>query len=100
MMKGQKTGCRTADIQDYAIHQLGERNFSQHELAARNQNGCSNSGCKSQNVIQTPGWKSWCLSTHMKNWKIVPNVDNHLNYGKGWSNINMVHVGANFQGNW
>jgi hypothetical protein len=51
-------------------------------------------------VIQTPGWRSWCSSVHMKSSKIVPMMDNHLNYDKGWSNINMIHVGANFEGSW
>jgi hypothetical protein len=36
----------------------------------------------------------------MKNWKIVPNVNNHLNHGNDLNNINMVHVGANFDGSW
>jgi hypothetical protein len=35
------------------------------------------------------------LYAHVKNWKIVPNVDNHLNYDKGWSSVNIVHVGEN-----
>jgi hypothetical protein len=51
-------------------------------------------------VIQTPGWRSWCSSIHMKSWKIVSMMDNHLNYDKGWSSINMVHVGANFEDSW
>jgi hypothetical protein len=51
-------------------------------------------------VIQTPGWRNWCSSAHMKNWKIVPMMDNHLNSDKGWSSMSMVYVGANFEGSW
>jgi hypothetical protein len=51
-------------------------------------------------VIQTLDWESWCSSTYMKNWKIVPNVDNHLNYDKGLSSINMAYMGAKFEGSW
>jgi hypothetical protein len=29
-----------------------------------------------------------------------PQVDNHLNYGKGWSNVNIVHVGENSEHSW
>ena len=97
-MKDWKSGYLTADIQDSAIHRIGEHNFLWHEHTTRHQNGYSGSGCKSQNVIQTLGQKSWCSLAHMKNWKIVPNVDNHVNHGKGLSSINMVHVGANFEG--
>jgi hypothetical protein len=49
-------------------------------------------------MIQTPNWRSWCSSGHMKNWKIVLMMDNHLNNDKGWSSINMVHMGANYEG--
>jgi hypothetical protein len=51
-------------------------------------------------MIQAPGWRSWCSSTHMKNWEIAPMMDNHLNYDKGWSSINMVRVCTNFEGGW
>jgi hypothetical protein len=61
----------------------------------RNQNRCYSPSYKNLNLIQTQCWRNLCSSAHVKNWKIVPNVDNHLNYGKGWSSVNMVHVGEN-----
>jgi hypothetical protein len=45
-MKDWKIGDQTADNQDDAVHGIGEHNFSWLELATRNQNGCSNRGCK------------------------------------------------------
>ena len=79
MMDGKKIGCRTTDIQDDAVRQL----FSQHELAMKNQNGCFSLGYKNLNLIQTQSWRIWCSTAYAKNQKIVPNVDNHLNYGMG-----------------
>ena len=70
-MKAWKSGYLTTDIQDGVVHQIGEHNFLWHEHTMRDHNGYSGSGFKSQNVIQTPGWKSWYSSAHMKNWKIV-----------------------------
>jgi hypothetical protein len=32
--------------------------------------------------------------------EIVPNEDNHLNYDKDWSSVNMVHVNENSEGSW
>ena len=95
-MKAWKIGCQIADIQNSAVHKIGEHNFSQHELATKNRNGCSNLNYKNLNLIQTQSQRNWCSSAHAKNWKIVPNVVNHLNYGKGRSNVNMVHVGENW----
>ena len=94
-MKGKKIGYRTTYIHDGAIHKIGEQNFLSHELATKN--GCSSPGYKNLNLIQTPGQRNWCSSAHAKNWKTVPYVDNHLNYGKGWSSVNMVHAGENWQ---
>jgi hypothetical protein len=96
MMKDRKMDYWTADNQDGAIHQLGEHNFPLHEHATKNQNGCSSLGYKNLNLIQTQDWRNWCSFAHVKNYKIVPNMDNHLNYGKGWSNVSMVHVGKNW----
>ena len=90
----------TADIQDDAVHKIREHNFQQHELAMRNQNGCSSLGHKNLHLIQTQSWKNWCSSAHVKNQKIVPNVDIHLNYDKGQSSVNIVHVGENSKGSW
>jgi hypothetical protein len=50
-------GFRIVDIQDGAVHEIGKHNFSWLELATRNQNGCSNPGCKNFNLIQTPRWR-------------------------------------------
>jgi hypothetical protein len=36
MMKDQGLGFRTADIQDGAVHEIGEHNFPWLELATRN----------------------------------------------------------------
>jgi hypothetical protein len=67
MMNGKKIGCRTVDNQDGAVRQLGEHNFPQHELAMKNQNGCSNLGYKNLNLIQTQDLRNWCSSAHVKN---------------------------------
>ena len=97
MMKDLKKDYRIADIQNGAVRKIGEHNFPQHEIATKNWNGCSSPGCKNLNLIQTQGWRNWCSTTHAKNYKIVPNADNHLNYAKGWSSMNMDHVGENWQ---
>jgi hypothetical protein len=52
MMDRKKIGCRTVDNQDGAVHQLGEHNFLWHELATKNQNGCSSPNYKNLNLIQ------------------------------------------------
>ena len=96
-MKDLKKDYRTADIQNGAVCQIGEHNFPQHEIATKNQNGCSSLGYKNLNLIQTEGWRNWCSTTHTKNQKIVSNVDSHLNYGKGWSSVSMVYMGENWQ---
>jgi hypothetical protein len=44
---------RTTDIQNGVVHKIGEQNFPYNELATRNQNGCSSSGYKNLNLIQT-----------------------------------------------
>ena len=77
MMKDLKKDYQTTYIRNGAVCKIGEYNFSQHELATKNWNGCSSPGCKNLNLIQTQGWGNWCSTTHVKNWKIVPNVDNH-----------------------
>ena len=97
MMKDLKKDYRTADIWNGAVRKIGEHNFLQHELATKNQNGCSSLGYKNLNLIQTQVPRNQCSTAHAKNQKIVPNVDNHLNYGKSWSSVNMVHVGENWQ---
>ena len=97
MMKDLKKDYRTAGIQNGAVRQIREHNFLQHEIATKNRNGCSSLGYKNLNLIQTQGWRNWCSTTYTKNQKIVPNMDNHLNYGKGWNSVNMVHVGENWQ---
>ena len=97
-MKDWKMNYWTADIQNGAVHKIGEYNFPQHELATRNQNGCSSLGCRNQNLIHTPDWKNWCSFAHVKNWKIVPVMDNCQNYDMDLSNTNMVHVGENSKG--
>jgi hypothetical protein len=45
-MKDGKIGYRIADIQDGAVPKIREHNFQWLELATRNQNGCSGTGCK------------------------------------------------------
>jgi len=57
MMKNGRLGFRTADIQDGAVHEIGEHNFLWLELATRNHDGCSSLGCKNLNLIQTLGWR-------------------------------------------
>jgi hypothetical protein len=47
MMKAWKSGYLTVDIQDGAVHRIGEHNFPWHEHTTRNQNSYSDSGCKS-----------------------------------------------------
>jgi hypothetical protein len=49
-MKDGKIGYQTADIQDGAVHGIGEHNFLWLELAMRNQNHCSSMGCKNLNL--------------------------------------------------
>jgi hypothetical protein len=44
MMKDRKMDYRTTDIQNGVVHKIREHNFLLHELAMRNQNGCSNLG--------------------------------------------------------
>ena len=97
MMKDLKKDYRIADIRNGVVRKIGEHNFLQHEIAMKNPNGCFSPDCKNLNLIQIQGWRNWCSTAHAKNLKIVPNVDNHLNYGKGWSSMNMVHVGENGQ---
>jgi hypothetical protein len=46
MMKDQGLVFRTTDIQDGAVHEIGEHNFSWLKLATRNQDGCSSPSCK------------------------------------------------------
>jgi hypothetical protein len=46
-MKDWKMDYRTVDIQDGAVHKIGEHNFPWHKHTMRNQNGYSSSGCKS-----------------------------------------------------
>jgi hypothetical protein len=58
MMKDWKMDYRIVDIQNGAVHEIGEHNFSWHELATRNQNGCSNLGCRNWNLIQTLNWRN------------------------------------------
>ena len=53
MMKDRKMDYRTADIQNGVVHKIREHNFPTHELATRNQNGCSSLGYKNLNMIQT-----------------------------------------------
>jgi len=76
-MKDEKIGDRTTDIQDGAVHSIGEHNFLWLELAMRNQNGCSSSSCKNWNLIQTLGWRNCCSFAHMKNYRILPKMDNY-----------------------
>ena len=97
MVKDLKKDYRTADIRNGAVRKIGEYDFQQHEIATKNRNGCFNLGYKNLNLIQTQGQRNWCSTAHAKNQKIVPNVDNHLNYGKGQSSVNMVRVGKNRQ---
>ena len=52
-MNEWKMDYRTANIQNGAVHEIGEHNFMQHQLATRNQNGCSSLGCKYWSLIQT-----------------------------------------------
>jgi hypothetical protein len=61
MMKDEGLGFRTVrtmDIQDGAVHEIGEHNFPWLELDTRNQDGCSSPSCKNLNLIQTLGWKN------------------------------------------
>ena len=95
MTKDLKKDYQTTDIRNGAVRKIEEHNFLQHELATKNWNGCSSLGCKNLNLIQTQGQRNWCSFAHVKNWKIVPYVDNHLNYGRGRSSVNMVHMGEN-----
>jgi hypothetical protein len=76
-MKDGKIGHRTTDIQDGAVHGIGEHNFPWLELATRNQDSCSSPGCKNLNLIQTLGWRNWCSFAYMKNYRIVPRMDNY-----------------------
>ena len=99
-MKDWKINYRIVDIQDGAVHKIGEHNFPQHELATRNQNNCSSLGCRNQNLIHTLDWKDWCSSAHLKNWKLVPMMDNCYNYDMDLSSMNMVHASENFEGSW
>jgi hypothetical protein len=55
MIKDGELGFRTEDIQDGAVHEIGEHNFPWLKLARRNQDGCSSPGCKNLNLIQTLG---------------------------------------------
>jgi hypothetical protein len=48
-MNDGKIDDRIADIQDGVVHGIGEHNFPWLELATRNQDGCSNPGCKNWN---------------------------------------------------
>jgi hypothetical protein len=67
MMKDGGLGFRIVDIQDDAVHEIGEHNFPCLELAMRNQDGCSSPGCKNLNLIQTLDWRNSCSFAHMKN---------------------------------
>jgi hypothetical protein len=49
-MKDEKIGHRTTNIQNDAVSKIREHNFPCLELAMRNHNGCSNSGCKNWNL--------------------------------------------------
>ena len=97
MMEDLKKDYWTADMQNGAVCKIGEQNFSQHEIATKNWNGCSSLSYKNLNLIQNQGWRNWCSTAHAKNQKVVPNADNHLNYGKGWNSVNMAHMGKNWQ---
>jgi hypothetical protein len=66
-MKDWKIGDRTVDIQDGAVHGIGEHNFPWLELATTNQNGCSSSGCKNYNLNQTSSWRNLCSFVHKMN---------------------------------
>jgi hypothetical protein len=77
MMKDEGLDFRTANIQDGVVHEIGKHNFPWLELATRNQNVCSSSGCKNLNLIQTLNWRNWCLFAHMKNYRIVSRMDNY-----------------------
>jgi hypothetical protein len=55
MIQDGGLGFQIADIQDGAVHKIVEHNFQWLELATRNQDGCSNPGCKNLNLIQTLG---------------------------------------------
>jgi hypothetical protein len=50
-MNDGKFGYRIANIQDGAVHGIGEHNFPWLEFATRNQNGCSSPGCKNWNLV-------------------------------------------------
>jgi hypothetical protein len=52
-MKEWNIGYQTANIQDGAVHEIGEHNFPWLELVTRNQNGCTSSGWENWNLIQT-----------------------------------------------
>jgi hypothetical protein len=58
----------------------------------RNQIGYSSSGCKNWNLNHILDWRNWCSFAHMKNWKIVPRMDNYYHYDNDLSNMNMVYV--------
>jgi len=45
-MKDWKIDDQTANIQDGAVHVIGEHNFQWLELPMKNQNGCSSPSCK------------------------------------------------------
>jgi hypothetical protein len=48
---------KDGELQNGAVHEIGEHNFSWLELATINQDGCSSPGCKNLNLIQTLGWR-------------------------------------------
>jgi hypothetical protein len=48
---------KDGELQNGAVHEFGEHNFSWLELATINQDGCSSPGCKNLNLIQTLGWR-------------------------------------------
>jgi hypothetical protein len=77
MMKDGGLGFRTANIKDGAIHEIVEYNFPWLELATRNQDGCSSPSCKNLNLIQTLSWRHCCSCAHIKNYRIVPRMDNY-----------------------
>jgi hypothetical protein len=66
-MKDWKIGDRTADIQDGAVHGIGEHNFPWLELATRNQNGFSNKGFNNWNFNKNAGWRNFCSFVHKIN---------------------------------
>ena len=54
MMKDLKKDYQTAGIQNGAVRQIGEHNFPQHEIATKNQNGCSSLGYKKFELDSNP----------------------------------------------